>query len=757
MRVLPAIALVLLSLAQSTLLRAQPPADSRQPIPAPHAVQAAETLMKEVFAAELAKRSQADMKALAAKLLAEAAENQADPASQYVLLREARDRALRAGHAGSAIAATNRLADTFAVDAAVLRLEVLTRLKTATLNGESLLALLDYAIALAEERRTAEQYEQAGAALDHALVYANRSRTPKLVAEVTMRRAEVRASQAAFGGYKAALEKLAVAPKDAAANLTAGQFLCLHKGQWDKGLEHLAASGDPAWSAAAKADLARPDDPAELIKVGDAWWELSQKEPAATRKRLIQRSAGWYHLAHPSVSGLQQTKLDKRLQAFTATGLPAISVNGEEVAAAPGAPQPWNRPRPEPWDKQQPLPPAPRPAASSDPLFGNSDRPSLVDDTADKVIDSPGRRPSVTAPPASRRPMPDPTQHRRAVATTRRQLRFSDTIPKPLEGMNVDQYADYLTKVCGDAISQHRFLIPKHTTCIIDTKSWALPSKFEATFKMPFPDGFFGPGPHPQASYDSAKHELEVPIWRDDGDVLPDPSWLYRRFVDQVPRDCAKDPVRVVQLLRRWLDLYHDDPAKNHLVDGCYFRIGAAYEVNGSEAELDALLDAEMKLDRGPRAAYAILIERARHLHLFHKNNAKSIETFEQARAVAKAHAAAAPYFRTRVALVDRDIARMLYASDKARALKYARAYYDDLNHGRHDAMASGRILGNIYEALGDTAAASRLYQEIVDHAYPPHIAPGTVQEIHVHFKNRLHTLARGQLNIDVKDPAKPR
>jgi hypothetical protein len=783
MRVLPAVALLLLSLRFSVSLHA--PVDSRQPVPAADAVQAAETLMKEVFASELAKRSQSDMSALAARLLAEAAKNEADPASQYVLLGEARDRALRAGDAAAAIAATDQLAARYAVDGPALKLELLTRLKAVTLPAERLLAVLEYATALAEARCAADAYDQAAAALDHAAAYAIRSRTPKLVAEVNARRAQVKASAAGFAAFKAAQEKLAASPGDPQANLTAGQFLCLHKGQWDKGLEHLAASGDPAWSTAAKADLARPGGTPEVIKVGDLWWDLSVREPVATRSRLIQRSAGWYRLAQPSVTGLQQTKLNKRLEAFAATGLPPIPVNGEEVAAAPKEQQPWDKPAPAPWDRQSPAGSSAKPVARNDPLFGDSEatrpppaadhrparprpesdarseaasRGSSIFDETDDILDRTGPSPTAsgrtTPPPAARavRAMPDPADYRRVAARVRLQTRFSETIPRPHDGLDRHAYGTYVSQICGDIVSIEFFPVPKGTTIDLESQNWPLPTTYRAWVKMDFPDGFFGPGRHPEAGFDTAKHELNVMIWREDGDMLPDPDWIFRRFVSEVPPGCAADPARAVHLLRRWLDLYHDDATQKRSIDRCYARISAAYAAGGSHSGLPALLDAEAKLDRGPRSAFAILVERARHAGHLYKDTAKAAELFEQARALARAQAPREPYFRNRIALIDFHLGKLFFSSDKARALKHARAFYDDLGYGRIDAMASGRLLGNIYEAQGDLDAARKLYQEVLGHGYPADMPVSVLNEIREHFKGRLERLARGESNVAEQD-----
>ena len=54
-----------------------------------------------------------------------------------------------------------------------------------------------------------------------------------------------------------------------------GTYLCFVRGDWDRGLPHLAAGSDAALAATAKHDLARPQDAAARAAAGDAWWGLA--------------------------------------------------------------------------------------------------------------------------------------------------------------------------------------------------------------------------------------------------------------------------------------------------------------------------------------------------------------------------------------------------------------------------------------------------------------------------------------------------
>lgn len=83
-------------------------------------------LVKEVFAEEYRKKSVEDKLALAAQLLEQARGSGNDAATQYVMLREARDIAAAGGDLGTALSAVDEIAAVFAdVDAIAMKLEAL--------------------------------------------------------------------------------------------------------------------------------------------------------------------------------------------------------------------------------------------------------------------------------------------------------------------------------------------------------------------------------------------------------------------------------------------------------------------------------------------------------------------------------------------------------------------------------------------------------------------------------------------------------
>src|SRR5204863_8161080 len=85
------------------------------PVPPAEKRAAAERVVREIFAADLAKRSPGDQAATAKKLLAEAEKERETPA-RYVLIDDARELALSAGETALAWRASDALAGAYDVD-----------------------------------------------------------------------------------------------------------------------------------------------------------------------------------------------------------------------------------------------------------------------------------------------------------------------------------------------------------------------------------------------------------------------------------------------------------------------------------------------------------------------------------------------------------------------------------------------------------------------------------------------------------------
>jgi hypothetical protein len=284
------------------------------PVPDQASQEKAEKTIKEVFKDEYTHRKPADLLALAAKLVQQAEESKDDPAARFVLLREARDLAARAGDAEEALKAADEMIQVFAVNAPEMKAGVLETLARAPTTPTAGKALGERALALVDEAIQANDYAVADRLLKVASTAARLARSLPLSTAAQSRRKDVQAIEAEYRKAQESMALLMKNPEDPALNLTVGRFYCLWRGDWERGLPLLVRGSDKKLKALAQKDLEAPLDPAAQVQLGDRWWELGQAEKGQIQRNLLRRAVSWYSQAEPSLTGLTQTRIAKRLK-----------------------------------------------------------------------------------------------------------------------------------------------------------------------------------------------------------------------------------------------------------------------------------------------------------------------------------------------------------------------------------------------------------------------------------------------------------
>ena len=138
---------------------------------------------------------------------------------------------------------------------------------------------------------------------------------------------------------KQTLEALKAAPSDPAANLKAGRFLCLIRGDWAGGLPLLARGSDADLAALAKKDLAHPGDVKDQLELGDAWFAQSTKATDSAKLHVLIRACAWYREAAPNLGGFTKIRVEKRLSELAS--VPVVPLGSGAAApteTAPGTP-----------------------------------------------------------------------------------------------------------------------------------------------------------------------------------------------------------------------------------------------------------------------------------------------------------------------------------------------------------------------------------------------------------------------------------
>ena len=299
--------------AQEAGIFSQGPKD-KLPVPSETTQKEALRLVGEVYKADYdAAKTPEAKQALARKLLQAAAEAH-QPANRYVLLDVARDVAAKAADVDVAFEAADAMAAAYQVDAFGLKLEALETALRAGSSPAQLKGVVEGALALLGQAAARDDFETTTRLGRMTLAAARRTRDPKLVNRVITRNREIERAAQAYRKVKIALATLEKSPGDPKANQTVGHYLCLVKGDWEKGLSMLALGSDEALKALAVQELQGVSDPAAQATLGDGWWDLAQTEQGTAQQRLQQRARLWYAKALPNLTGLVKTKVQQRLE-----------------------------------------------------------------------------------------------------------------------------------------------------------------------------------------------------------------------------------------------------------------------------------------------------------------------------------------------------------------------------------------------------------------------------------------------------------
>jgi serine/threonine-protein kinase len=296
---------------------------------------AAEKNIRELYKAQFAKKKNADMIALANKLIDEAAPVMDDLAVRYVLLREARDLGIKTANPEVMLKAIDEMDKTFAVNAVELKIAALDKASTSDNLPATMRAIVDATLKLVDDAVEDDNYDVAGRLMTVALAAARRGNSTVLFTKVKNEEKEVAEIAKQFQSAKPARDKLAKSPDDD-SSYKWGKFLTYFKGHWGDGLPLLASGNDEKVGDQADKDLANPKEAADQMAIGDGWYALGEadKSPVA-KKNLWLRAKFWYDQALPSLAGVNKAKVEKQLKEIE-TILPKEDTGGSATAAATG-------------------------------------------------------------------------------------------------------------------------------------------------------------------------------------------------------------------------------------------------------------------------------------------------------------------------------------------------------------------------------------------------------------------------------------
>lgn len=297
-----------------------PATESKKPsVPPEEKQRATERQVRDVFRTEFASAKSAGGRlALAAKLMEQAAKSDDDPAARFVLWRLASQEVAAAMELPKALEIVDKIEGQYDVNGAKMKVELLAtvaeQMRTGAVQADQARRVFDMAIKLADAALANDDFEAAAHCAKLAGFAAYKGKDVQGTREVTARNREIDRLKSRHASVQKAIETLQSDPADGDANLTAGQWHCFVKGNWDKGLPLLAKGSRAELADLAKHDLARPSDTKEQIALADAWWARSEKESATVGPALQERATYWYKQAAPNVTALEKTRIERRLE-----------------------------------------------------------------------------------------------------------------------------------------------------------------------------------------------------------------------------------------------------------------------------------------------------------------------------------------------------------------------------------------------------------------------------------------------------------
>jgi hypothetical protein len=275
-------------------------------------------IIRELMAKQYADTSPAGRRALASALLETVRTTKDDPASRYVLLREAADVAVSAADAPSALVASIALGLSYNLDPLLLESEALTRLSPKITQPQDAIFMATNALALLRTQVHNRAYSDAAKLIPLLHEVANKTHHVVIIAKTRDQIVWVEALATEYGRIAPAFVTLGEHPGDPASNFAVGRFYCLRAGDFGKGLPLLVRTTDPAMKSLAAADLANPTTGMAQKEIADLWVAQSTKEAKRSPEAdsCNRRAVYWYEKAQPNLQGIAKTIVQQRLDSL---------------------------------------------------------------------------------------------------------------------------------------------------------------------------------------------------------------------------------------------------------------------------------------------------------------------------------------------------------------------------------------------------------------------------------------------------------
>lgn len=237
-----------------------------------------------------------------------------DPDARYVLSRMACDLAMKSEQFVLANEVIDDLAQWYSIDSLAMRVEVLVAATEARPDDPAVLTdQFNQAIRLLESALMADRFDLAAHIITRAQLAAVRLDQPECHERFAHWSAvHEQWSQQARLAKHAAL-RLFQQPQDADARLALGRYLCFTKGDWARGLPHLARGRDDFLRGLAEVDLDGQSNTAARINLVNKWRQYASTRDGLAQRRIILHAEELSRRLYPAVTGLTRLKLGKHM------------------------------------------------------------------------------------------------------------------------------------------------------------------------------------------------------------------------------------------------------------------------------------------------------------------------------------------------------------------------------------------------------------------------------------------------------------
>jgi hypothetical protein len=189
-------------------------------------------------------------------------------------------------------------------------------MRGATANGKKLqlVKLFEESV---EQAVVSEQFALAREAIGHAQALARAANDNELSRRLADRASVLDKQQELVKIAYAAIEK--GDSNDAAGLLAAAKYFAFVKRDYQRGFDLLASVSDAKLAAQAKAEIAKPQQPRDLVSLADGWWDLAAAYPEL-QSGMKARACDLYRSALPGLVGLAKSKAEQRLASVPRVG-----------------------------------------------------------------------------------------------------------------------------------------------------------------------------------------------------------------------------------------------------------------------------------------------------------------------------------------------------------------------------------------------------------------------------------------------------